>query len=139
MSGAIIPLFPKKAYQATEDSDTTHDEVTAVDVTQYTQVSLEVRLHPEDDLVIPGSATIEVSTETVAPSAEDPGEVFVATETLQSVSYANADVSDAPVLKRLQVTSGFGGFLRIRTRVVNPSGSGATLKAYLSAQLVAKS
>lgn len=137
MSGAIIPLFPKKSFTATGAANVENDEITSVDVTQYTQAVLEVRLHPDPNLAIPSGGSIEIIVEMTAPSAEDPGEDFVIEESpRQSVTFDSTDVSNAPVLKRRVVNAGFGGFVRVRSIVSNTSGN---VQADLSAQLVAKS
>ena len=139
MAGQIIPLFSRRTFDFSklQGSQTIPVPIVkAVDVSQYTQATLEVRVHSMT--ISGGSAYIRVKLYTTAPSAEDPGRDFVygsAVATTSNLSSSNT----APTLLVAQVSSGFGGMLAVAVEGEQPGSPVVSLTADLSAQLVVKS
>jgi hypothetical protein len=122
-----IPLFTKRQYSFT--ADTTVPVVKAVDVSQYTEGALVVRVHEASI----SAGSLVVRARTTAPSPEEPSTDFYLTTDAAVVTFTSA--AAAGDLGRGALSSDFGGFLRIE---VHADWSSDTIQATLSADLVVK-
>jgi hypothetical protein len=141
MSGSTIPLFSRREFDFSEvRGDRCVDVllVKAVDVSQYTRGTLEVRIHDRD---ISGSgARIWILAYTTAPTAEDPSVDFIDDSSpVASIVVDDSDDRTPPVLATAELSSGFGGMLAIVVRGEQARAPVDALAAELSAFLTIKS
>jgi hypothetical protein len=137
MVGTQITLFPRRVFDyssvAQGEMLTTH-LIKAIDVSQYTEGTLLVRVHSRTN--IRGDATFKVVLAITSPTAEDP-----ATDFLRNKPVAEATVNSAtevPSLMVEQLTAGFGAQLAVFVRATRPAGDTGPIQAELSAELVLK-
>lgn len=136
MPGATIPLFSRRRFDFDNVQSSAFVEVSmiqAVDVRQYTEGTLLVRIHAHD--IEPG-AKIEVIARATAPTDEDPERDFVGV-TVATVTI-DATVA-APTLRKASFTSDPGERVTIAVRGSQPCGEPVSCDAELSAELVVKS
>lgn len=141
MSGTTISLFSRREFdfsQVRGDRCVELMLVKAVDASQWTSGTLEVRVH---DRTISGpGAAICVLAYTTAPTAEDPAVDFVDTSSpVASVAIDDSDQRTPPVLATAALTPGFGGMLAIVVRGRQAPMPVEALRAELSASLTLKS
>ena len=135
MSTTSIPLFSKRSFDFSNLQNGTTQTIViakAIDVSQYTSGTLEVRLHSNNTTI--GSAHIYLQAHTTAPSIEDPSKDFYASGTV-----ARVDINSqaAPLLAVASLGTNFGSMLRITMEAEQPAGGGLT-SAELSAVLTLK-
>ena len=135
MSGTTIPLFSKRPFTFTlvGNGSQTIIITKAIDVSQYTSGTLEVRLHSNGTA---SGAHIFVEAYTTAPTPEDPTENFVVSGT--PVASVDITTQSAPLLIVDALDANFGGMLMIAVRATQP-GSPVACTAELSAVLTVKS
>jgi hypothetical protein len=131
MSGTVVNLFNKRPY--TFASGGTVLAVKAVDVSQFTEASLAVRVHDNN---MGGSSTVVVRTRVTLPSPEDPAVDFVAAvaDACTTVVTVSTGLADGTLLRAV-VPVNFGGYLRVE---VVGTVSGGACDAVISADLVGK-
>jgi hypothetical protein len=141
MSGTTISLFSRREFDFSKVQGQRCVDimlVKAVDVSQYTSGTLEVRVHSR---TISGvGANICVLAYTTAPTAEDPTVDFVDySAPVASITVDDSDRRAPPVLATAALSPGFGGMLAIVVRGAQPRVPVDTLAAELSAFLTVKS
>ena len=141
MSGTTISLFSRREFDFSQVRGGRCVEVMlikAVDASQWTSGTLEVRVH-DRSISGPGAA-ICVLAYTTAPTAEDPAVDFVDTSRpVASVAIDDSDERSPPALATATLTPGFGGMLAIVVRGQQAPIPVDTLSAELSASLTLKS
>lgn len=141
MSGTTTALFSRREFDFSRVQGGRGVElmlVKAVDVSQYTRGTLEVRVHSRS-ISGPG-AQICVLAYTTAPTAEDPTVDFLdISSPVASVVIDGAEAHTPPVLVTAALSPGFGGMLAIVVRGQQPRVPVDTLVAELSAFLSLKS
>jgi hypothetical protein len=111
--------------------------VKALDVTEWTQGTLIVRVHSA--VISSASSKIEVLLKTTAPTPEDPALDFLEVPA-SAVATATVDTTVAgndPCIVVAQLSSGFGSMLQVSIRATQATSS-TTLTAVLSAFLVVR-
>src|SRR5690606_13480434 len=139
MSGTTTPLFSRREFDFSQVRGDRHVEILlikAVDVSQYTSGTLEVRVHSKD-ISGPG-ACISILAYTTAPTAEDPSVDFVDWSSPVAVIVVDHADDDAPSLLTTALWPRFGGMLAIVIRGTQAPKPVARLTAELSAFLTLK-
>lgn len=136
MPGAIIPVFSRRMFDFDNVQSPGELEFViakAIDVEQYTEGTLLVRVHA---LEIDRRAKIEVIAKATAPSDEDPEVDFVG----ETVVVATIDAAVcAPALIKASFWSDPGEQVTILVRGSQTGTAPASCSAELSAELVVKS
>jgi hypothetical protein len=136
MPGAIIPVFSRRMFDFDNVQSPGEIEFTlakAIDVEQYTEGTLLVRVHAHN---IERGASIEVIAKATAPSNEDPELDFVGA----TVVAVTVDVTvSAPALVKRTFTADPGERVTITVRGSQTSTAPVSCNAELSAELVVKS
>lgn len=128
-----IPLFTKRVFEF--GGSHTQVAVKAVDVSQYTEGVVLVRVHAND--ISAGTGTIDVMARMTAPSSDEPDTDFVRDGSSEEKAKATVDENSAAGdLEVGALSSDFGSFLRID--LDGTMGTSGTVKATLSADLVVK-
>lgn len=127
MSGTNIPLFSRRKFDFSS-ADGSYIALRSVDVSQWTQGVLQVRVHADN----PTSGSVQVKAYAIANTSEEPSvdyrdDTAVATATVDSST-------TAPDLVIADLGSGFGGALQIEVAGASTPNNTPTL----SAQLVMK-
>lgn len=136
MAGTIIPVFTKRTFDFSNLGSSATAEyvmVKSLDVSQWTSVSLWIRVHSNS--IAPDDAEIQVVVYPTDPSAEEPSVDFVDSDTY--AYYAVQKSTAAPGLLGLNISSISDGFVRISVKGVQGSTPG-TSSADLSVDVVAK-
>lgn len=128
MAGTTIPLFTKR--QVSFAASGTITQVKAVDVSQWTEGVILVRVHAHD---VGTGSSIDVRARTTAPSADEPDTDFV--NDASDVAKATVGTDSSIKLYSDAFSSDFGGALEIA--LVGTKGAG-NCTATLSAELVVK-
>lgn len=138
MSGTIIPIMSRKTINLSNTATSLSNEIVlvkAVDVSQYTEGELYVRVHGG---TIGTGATCEVIAKITSPTPEDPASDFVFDTAMATVTIGSSDATAAPKLLRAALSSNFGGMLSISFKATQPSGSAQTIDPEISIELVLK-
>jgi hypothetical protein len=137
MAGTQITLFPRRVFDyssVARGEILTTPLIKAIDVSQYTEGTLLVRVHSRTD--IRGDATFKVMLAMTSPTAEDP-----ATDFLRTTPVVEATVNwatEVPSLLVEQLAPGFGAQLAVFVRATQAASGTQTIQAELSAELVLK-
>jgi len=135
MPGAIIPVFSRRMFDFDNVQSPGEVELVlakAIDVEQYTEATLLVRVHA---LEIDRRARIEVIAKATAPSDEDPEVDFVgATVVIATIDEAVT----APALVKATFWADPGERVTISVRGSQTGTAPASCNAELSAELVVK-
>jgi hypothetical protein len=137
MSGTIIPIMAKRTLDLSNTTANLTNEVVlvkAVDVSQWTEGELYVRVHGGS---ITGSATCQVIAKITSPTPEDPSSDFVYGTAMGTVTISSTETTAAPTLLRAALTANFGGMLQISFKAVQAS-SAQTIAPKISIELVMK-
>jgi hypothetical protein len=135
MSGRVVNLFSMRQFDFSNvgDDDTLElPIVKALDVSQYTEGKIVVRIHNHS---VPSGGSIDIKAYITAPSVEDPSVEFTATSAIGSASVVYGSAN--PGLVTGNITSNFGGMLKITVLGDQPA-TATTMTATLSADLVLK-
>lgn len=135
MSGRIVNILSLREFDFTDVGDGDSVEipiVKALDVSQYTEGKILVRVHNHD---VPANGSIDVKAYITAPSIEDPSREFILPTAVATASVVQG--SGNPGLVTGNLTSNFGAMLKITVVGTQPS-TATTLTATLSAEIVLK-
>lgn len=138
MSGTIIPLFSKRSFTFSDLAANKNQLliiVKALDVSQYTSGTIEVRVHSNS---CQSGTHIYVRAYTTTPSSEDPASLFV-TLPLANVGSVDINTQSAPILVVDALDANFGGMLLISVEGYQDTALVKTVSAELSAQITLKS
>lgn len=138
MTGQIIHLFSRRNFVFSQVQSGTVLKmpiVKAVDVSQYTQGTLEVRVHSTQ--ISGSSAFITVVLYPTAPSVEAPSTDFVGVSAV-ATSTAVDSSTVAPTLIVQSLSANFGGMVTVEVHGQQPGVAVTDLEAELSAILTLK-
>lgn len=137
MAGIIIPLFGKRTFDFSNlgaSGTAEYVMVKALDLSQWTDVSLWIRVHSNGT---EAGGEIQVIAHPTAPSVEDPAVDFVATGT--SVSYTIDESTPSPGLLGVGMSAVSSPAVQISVKGVQNSGPPlVAIVAELSVEIVAK-
>lgn len=142
MPGVIYRVLAKAPYDFSSvatGASQTYNIAKAIDVSAYREATAVIRLHA---VSISASSTPSISVVVLpeAPTAEDPALDFIYNPgTVTTVVLSSA--STAPQLVETNVSTPFGGFLRVNVLGNQPSAANkaTTFQVTLSIDIVAKS
>lgn len=137
MSGAIIPIFSRRSFDFDDvAASNKYVEITiakAIDVSQYTEGTLLVRVHDNN---VASNAQIDILVKATAPTSEDPAKDFVGS----TVATVTVDENvNAPTLMKASFSADPGQMVTVTVKGWQVSGSAVACNAVLSAELVVKS
>ncbi len=134
MAGTIISLWTARDFDFStleEGGDVTFDVGPVTDVLPFRDALFLLRVH---DVTITGSAVLDFSVHSAAPSRDDPAGTFVVDQAALSLSVAGS--SGGALLRGLLPTSTCGAHIQVRGTASQPVGSTETIRARISATLV---
>jgi hypothetical protein len=136
MAGTIISLWTARDFDFSSlgvGNDVTFDVGPVTGVLPFRDALFLLRVH---DVTITGSAKLDFSVHSTAPSQDDPAGTFVATQAALSLSVAGSSSGD--LLRGLIPASILGAHIRVRGTALQSIGSTETIQARISAALVGR-
>jgi hypothetical protein len=138
MSGKVIHAIPRTPYDFSLIPPNVQCPFLAVrdiDVSGYRELTLLVRVHAVS--MTYSNSTIYVGTQMESISPDDPASDFLGTSLGTYVGVTQS--TPVPTLLMATIPTPFGGLMNITVEAVTGGNGGATLKATLSVDLIAKS
>jgi len=137
MPGAQITLFPRRSFDFSNvipGESVATQIIKAMDVSQYTEATLIVRVHSRTD--IRDAAEFKVLLATTSPTPEDPTSDFIHPTPVAAATINSTTVIPSLVVE--QLTPGFGAQLTVFVEATQDAAGAKPIEVELSAELVLK-